>query len=48
MHFHSPPHVPALFIYPTIQGEPMFYVLYMQKLLLYIDVHMKYTVVFKM
>lgn len=31
MHFHSPPHVPALFIYPTTRGILMFCVLYMQK-----------------
>lgn len=30
MHSHSPPHVPALFIYPTIQGMHMLCVLYVQ------------------
>lgn len=48
MHFHSPPHVPALFIYPTTQGILVLCVLYMQNLLLYIDVYIQYTIVFKM
>lgn len=33
MHFHGRPHVPALFIYPTIQGKAVFYVWFMQDVL---------------